>query len=165
MSEVITKACERPSCDNGNRYTLDQNGIITAIADCPDCSGTGRVPDVEATQRAQLDAQRILIERFESQLRTKESENAELRGEVARLRAVASDFAAEAQERASELCTARADVVRLTAEVERLKGREREAAAMMRNDEPGCWRCPACDKWAPDDASTRLAAWLAGCKS
>lgn len=48
---------------------------------CVRCGGHGTVVDVQA----QLDSARIMCERLESALRGKESENAELRAEVARL--------------------------------------------------------------------------------
>jgi len=127
MSEAITKRCPNPNCawaDFAGKPFPD---------DCPDCKGTGRIPDIEATQRAQLDAQRILIERFESQLRTKESENAELRGEVGRLTeemarkdvafdahvAVTNQISANAIRVADENARLTAEVARLTEEMTR----------------------------------------------
>ena len=141
MSEAIEQECQ---CCHGT------GRLHSAYweADCGVCDDTGRVPDVEATLRAEV-------------ARLTE-DNAYLKGECDEFHAQVKRMGAGMQE---EHLAHQAEIARLTAEVERLKGREREAADMMRNDEPGCWRCPACDKWAPDDASTRLAAWLAGCKS
>lgn len=49
---AITKPCE--TCAGNGRPVTMWNGVV----DCVDCDGTGRVPDVEAMLRAELDAAR-----------------------------------------------------------------------------------------------------------
>jgi hypothetical protein len=176
MSE-ITKACE--TCDaTGKAIDFDvptcQWPDVDCI-DCPDCKGTGRVPDVGATLRAQLDAARLMCERLDSALRTKEGESAELRAEVARL-TEERDYYKSERERLLPLAIqarkdapspvvvlphgAAGDIVALRAEVARLAGRERDAADLIRdaaNDPSGLHS---------EQGWTRArAAWLAGCKS
>ena len=113
--------------------------------------------DMETTLRAQLDAARLMCERFDSALRTKEGENAELRAEMAGLTERRDDLFA-----APKATTG--DVVRLTAtlaerdgEIARLEGREREAEVIMANDRDS--------RYSYDYRDESRAAWLAGCKS
>lgn len=149
MSE-ITKACPnfgRLGCTN-----FDGAGLVKYDV-CPLCNNTRRVPDIEATLRAQLDAARLMCERFDSALRGKEGENAELRAEVGRLTEERGSYRT-AYERQIAVCEEySSEVERLTAEVERLTGREREAEDLLRDGFDDC-REP-----------TRTTAWLAGCKS
>ena len=148
MSE-ITKACE--TCKGSG----DAPGFLPGHP-CKPCSGTGRVPDVEATLRAEV-----------ARL-TEERDKALAKGAKALKscaewmhRAVALE---NAEHKWETLAECRAEVTRLTAtlaerdgEVARLEGREREASAIMANDRDG--------RYSYEYRDESRAAWLAGCKS
>lgn len=207
MSEAITKACE--TCAGAGWWQAHWGRC-----DCVDCSGTGRVPDVEATLRAEvarlekeLDIERTwhrstklqlsdehasrqywereantdhrgeaqeakrneahardMERRVTVALKEVEVENKGLRAEVTRLTAELDDanFARATMiegcdSLGNRLTAAKAEVARLTAEVERLKGREREAADIIVNDRDL--------KYSVEYRDESRAAWLAGCKS
>jgi len=59
---AITKPCGR--CDGSGREPFSM-----LPTDCPDCAGTGRVPDVEAALRAELDAARAEVARLRDIIR------------------------------------------------------------------------------------------------
>ena len=149
MSEAITKACDNPNCAWAHFMAK------APPANCPDCNGTGRVPDVEATLRAEVTR---LTE-----------DNAYLKGECDEFHAQVKRMGAGMQE---EHLAHQAEIARLTAEVERLKEREEAAKPLImaiREDGNGVVFCPCCWKYWTKDASgcadgCPRAAWLAGCK-
>lgn len=128
MSEAITKAC--PVCEGTQRFKSFE---------CP-CCDKGRVPDVEATLRAE-----------EARLT---EENAYLKSECDEFHAQVKRMGAGMQE---EHLAHQADVARLTAEVERLKGRDIAAAPLL--------RLVLDTTHMGDDWERDAEAWLAGCKS
>lgn len=176
---AITKPCQWNGCDGTGWYNIALLGdaVYPFLIKCSECKGTGRVPDVEATLRAELEAARAEVARLTKELAdTKRYEQAEYEGRAAAIAdidvvrlALASVFGRGHEER--DVVELAADVVRvvaelkghvaeldgrwkdnvnLTAEVERLTGREREAARVMRAHLDG-------------DATNRMcAAWLAG---
>lgn len=67
MSEAITKACNAYRCDGGIcKYT--EMPWVT----CSKCKGTGRLPDIEATLRAEVARLTDEVERLMSQLKSAE---------------------------------------------------------------------------------------------
>lgn len=167
MSETFTKQCR--TCKGH-----PQKPVPFQMFGCADCSGTGRVPDTEATLRAE-------VTRLTAEVEHQRLVADERASEVVRLKVLAVDgvrdvvttvlhsVGAVAILRLEELT---AENTRLTAEVERLEGREREAKPLVvalkhagEYDES----CPLCfGYWSEDghgcDDGCPRAAWLAGCK-
>ncbi len=147
MSEAITKAC--PVCTN------------LYVQCCTVCDDTGRVPDVEATLRAEVARLTALLANSDA--------------EIARLRAVVDEWNFQ---RATfiEGCDSLSNrLVSARAEVARLEGREREARRFIIDgsavedcdgEHDYCRECGhyarVCEQYPTQCAR---AAWLAGCKT
>lgn len=145
MSEAITKVCDNPNCAWAHFMAK------APPANCPDCNGTGRVPDIEATLRAKVARLTEVLTR----------KDAAFDAHVVVTNQISANAIRVADENA-----------RLTSEVERLTKREQAAKPfVMACKEPGefdtfcgsCWRYWTKDASGCADGCPR-AAWLAGCK-
>lgn len=106
---AITKPCE--TCAGNGRPVTFWNGVV----DCADCAGTGRVPDVEATLRAENKTLRRQLDALAG---------GQADGVLALARALADAGTATLR---AELDAARAEIARLTAEVDRMTALYRKA--------------------------------------
>lgn len=168
----ITKACE--TCAGAGWYQAHWGRC-----DCIDCSATGRVPDVEATLRAEvasltkqhadeLTAIRLARDarfaEYGAVLRARDEAVLKASQEVARLteernyaRNLATDRLLANNGLAAEVARLTATLAERDGEVARLEGREREAAVIMANDRDS--------RYSYEYRDESRAAWLAGCKS